>query len=321
MRCVKCNSEIPLGLDFCITCGHKVEEKNNGLENVLETKSKNEDVSLESSSYTDSKLNGLLKMQMEIADAINLGVSLKEEKVKIEEEKKIEDIKPVNELEKVKSPSLLPVFVLIGLLFVGLGVSLVVSNVNNKKEDEPVLEDSTADHDKVDEDTITTNNPNYGKASDVNNYLQRGDVGLASMYSSETNSYKTVDVEVTKFYRNSEVEPLINQYLSSNPQGSLNLEEGNEWVAVEYNVTLNNFTTSTSGVASNLDLQISGLNSEQVIFEGNAYNVNNYNIQYEIIQSGSSGRAINLYQLPKGCTDYLLQFGSYNQTIAYFKGE
>ena len=155
--------------------------------------------------------------------------------------------------------------------------------------------------------------------------------GLASKYAGKyldesyaDQTYIDVPVRVTKVTRGDKaidnVKSLLaeHHYKYTEPKSSQL-----EWVIVEYEVDLTNVKFGGSlGTTIKIDSSVKGTDGGSVKHDGITYILTTVDVsdsKYVKEPGVYSGKFIT--QLPKGCTDYLIKFGSYGKTESYFKGE
>lgn len=174
-------------------------------------------------------------------------------------------------------------------------------------------------------ENTTTNNIVIGdaKTSTKEAPLSKGEWGTAAKYSTETKKYENVNVKVTNFTRGEDAKKAVQDYMSS---GSSiykyeDPKEGLEWLVIDYDVDFADFTMSSLGANGDVSGKVEGLTSSSIKYNGTTYITSTIFIgpRDYVKTKNTSGRLAT--QVPIGCSDYIVTFGAYNETKAYFKGE
>ena len=96
-------------------------------------------------------------------------------------------------------------------------------------------------------------------------------------------------------------------------------EKGNEWIAVEYEISLDSFPVDSEGTDASVSVFLSGTDGGYLTAEGKEYtaaavNLTDGQYDYEGIKKG-----VIAWQSPEKCDDILLTIGEYEETQAFFK--
>lgn len=170
----------------------------------------------------------------------------------------------------------------------------------------------------------TTNNVITGdaKTSTKQAPLSKGEWGIASKYSTETKGYDPVNVKVTKFTRGEEAKKAVQDYINSS--SIYKYEEpkaGLEWLVIDYDVDFANYTMSSVGTNADVSGDVEGIESSSIKYNGITYITSTKYIgSRDYVKTNTASGKIAT-QVPVGCTDYIVTFGAYGETKAYFKGE
>ena len=162
---------------------------------------------------------------------------------------------------------------------------------------------------------------NSARESSLENPLQVGEWGIASKYNTETSSDQNVNVRVTNIIRGDEAKEMAKEYMSRDysiykyeePEAYL------EWVVIEYDVDFAD--TYVPGASPNVEADITGPDGSSVKYNGITYITSTIEIGSRDYIKAKTGSGKILTQIPIGCTDYIIQFGRYNGTTAYFQGK
>ena len=171
----------------------------------------------------------------------------------------------------------------------------------------------------------TTNNIITGdaKTSTKEAPISKGEWGIASKYSTETKGYENVRVKVTNFTRGEDAKKAVQDYINSGSSIYKYQEpkEGLEWLVIDYDVDFADYTMSSVGANGDLSGKIEGLTSSSIKYNGVTYITSTIFIgpRDYVKTKNTTGRLAT--QVPVGCSDYIVTFGAYNETKAFFKGE
>ena len=165
---------------------------------------------------------------------------------------------------------------------------------------------------------------NSARESSLENPLQVGEWGIASKYNTETSSDQNVNVRVTNIIRGNEAKEMAKEYMSrdysiykyEDPEAYL------EWAVIEYDVDFaDTYVPGELGASPNVEADITGPDGSSVEYNGITYITSTIEIGSRDYIKTKTGSGKILTQLPIGCTDYIIQFGRYNGTTAYFQGK
>lgn len=161
--------------------------------------------------------------------------------------------------------------------------------------------------------------------------LELGEWGLASKYAGKyldesyaDQTYIDVPVKVTKVSRGDKVVEDVKTLLAAKHYKYQEPKSSQlEWVIVEYDVDLSDVKFGGSlGTTIKIDSSVKGSDGGSVKHDGITYILTTLDVSdssYVKEPGVYSGKFVT--QLPKGCKDYLIKFGSYGKTESYFKGE
>lgn len=201
---------------------------------------------------------------------------------------------------------------------------------NETTETRPIETEPTTPEDTTSptepEATVPTqsNNPNWDivEESSIENPLLTGKATNIARYLDDTKTYELLQMKVTNFYRGSDAERIANEYEErtsirfEKPQ-----EDLSEYVVVEYQVYVPN-DVRTSNTTVNLPMEVRGKESTGVVFNNTPYVIFNW-----CIETGGTTGAGNIvtcreiFQMPIGCTEYYLVFGTQGESVAIYRGE
>lgn len=172
--------------------------------------------------------------------------------------------------------------------------------------------------------TTNTGSNGTASASSLENPLQVGEWGIASKYNTETRSDQDVNISVTNIIRGEEAAEMAKEYMSSDysiykyeePEAYL------EWVVIEYDVDFaDTYIPGELGASPNVEADITGPDGSSIKYNGITYITSTIEIGSRDYIKTKTGSGKILTQIPIGCTDYIIQFGRYGGTTAYFQGK
>lgn len=161
------------------------------------------------------------------------------------------------------------------------------------------------------------------KTSSEKQPISSGTWGIASKYSTESKEYEDVYVKTTKTIRGEEAKKAVQEFTDkSSFYKYQDPKEGLEWVVVDYDMDFANFTKSKYGVEPSLSVSITGLDGGSVKYKGVTYfMIMTTNIGSSSYIQTQTGKNRVAFQMPIGCSDYVMKFGSSSGSMAYIKGE
>lgn len=174
--------------------------------------------------------------------------------------------------------------------------------------------------------TDTTVEPSTGAStSSLESPLQVGEWGIASKYNPSNGEYQNVNVRVTNIIRGEEAKQMAQEYMSSDYSiyRYEDPEAYQEWAVIEYDVDFGDTYEMDEelGASPNVDGDICGPDGSSIEYNGIIYIPSVIEIGSRDYIKTKTGSGKLLTQLPIGCTDYIIQFGAYNETNAYFQGQ
>lgn len=194
---------------------------------------------------------------------------------------------------------------------------------DNTNNDETT--DNTDDNNADDniETPVVTNKPDWEikENSSLNNPLIVGDATNVNRYLDDTKKYESLLLKLSKIYRGEDSLNIAKNYEGNSTIRFEKPAEGIEYVVVEYEVYIPK-ETNTEATLANLPIQVRGLSTDGVIYNNNSYIISTWCI--EDGGSTSSDKIVKcqeIFQMPIGCTDYYLVFGTQGQNPATYKGE
>ena len=194
---------------------------------------------------------------------------------------------------------------LILFIFIVTGCTITISGSSSdtKKEEEKVTEEEVA---------------SIGNLSDLETPLVVGDYGLASKYNVYLNEYKDVDVCLKKIYEDGY--SIVNAYNISNPDNVIELKDGYKFVVLDYEVIFFDFETESFGDNTRLNVEVVDSSNNPFVVDEVKQVIDIYVLEESLgVFDGGKGVVKIAFMLPEDVTSYLVKFGTYEQTIAYYK--
>lgn len=202
--------------------------------------------------------------------------------------------------------------------------SEIIVDKNDDKEENDNSSTVINNSDKVDEQATIIEKPvastgaNTAKKSSKTSPASFGEWTLASKYAS--GNYVDVPVKVTNITRGATASKEVKDYCEngSSIYRYEDAKEGMEWAVIEYQVDL---TKMEKDISVRMDIDIKGTGDNTSV----KYNGYTYILSTMSMTSGyAKGKIVTCKfatTLPIGCTDYLIQIGSYSHTLAYIQGK
>ncbi|MEW8955923.1 hypothetical protein [Clostridium sp.] len=198
---------------------------------------------------------------------------------------------------------------------------------SSKTSSETKSEEST---EKSNEKSANSTKSESAKESSIQSPLQIGETGITSKYSVKSKDERKANVTLTNIIRGEAAQKLVDEFNAENGFISISPLESSllEFAVAEYTTTLpNDFPADDeSAIDQNLRVDITGLDGEGLKYDGilyipSAWNFNSLKMSDVFLKSGESAKARVVFAMPKGCTDYLINFGEYDNTLAYYRGK
>lgn len=201
------------------------------------------------------------------------------------------------------------------------------NSVNNTSNTNNSVNTTTSN--KISNNTTNSNNKTNSssvtdaKESTKENPLEKGTWGIASKYSTESKNYEDVYVKVTNIIRGEEAKKVVQDYFNSKSYFKYEEpKEGLEWVVLDYDLDYANFAKSSLGANADVSSSIRGIgNRSSVVYNGTTYILSSRYIGSSDYVKTQTTTGKIAFQMPIGCSDYVIELGSYSGSKAYFKGE
>lgn len=197
------------------------------------------------------------------------------------------------------------------LVFITTGCTISIHKEDKSVEEK---EEETVDEEDVEDEKITS----MGIVSDSNNPLTIGTYGLASKYNVYLGEYKDVDVSLKTIYEDPDT--IISDYNLSNPDNKIEKEDGYKYVILDYEVIFFDFETESFGDNIRLDVEIVDISNNNFVVDGVKQVIKTYVLEEELgVFDGGKGTVKIAFAIPEDTVNYLVKFGTYDHTIAYYK--
>lgn len=166
-------------------------------------------------------------------------------------------------------------------------------------------------------------NPNWEikENSGLDMPLITGDATLVSKYLDDTRTYENLQVKLSNIVRGDDALAIAQEYEGQTTVRFEKPADGVEYVVVEYQVYVP-FDLNTNSTTTNLPIEVRGLNTNGVVYNNVSYIISTWCIaDGENSSAGSLVTCREIFQMPVGCNNYYIVFGTQGQTTAVFKGE
>ena len=196
----------------------------------------------------------------------------------------------------------------------------ILNNITNTNTNSQT---NTSTNTSTNTNTTNTSTVTDAKTSTKENPLTKGTWGIASKYSTETGEDEDVYVKVTNIVRGDEAKKAVQAYVNSSSFYKYEEpKEGLEWVVVDYDLDYANYTKSSLGANARVSMSLKGTGDRtSVVYKGVTYILTSTYIGSSDYVKTQTATGKIAFQMPIGCTDYVMQFGEYDETNAFFKGE
>ena len=159
------------------------------------------------------------------------------------------------------------------------------------------------------------------KKSSVSDPLTVGEATTVKRYFDDTKSYENVQMKVSKIHRGEKALKIAKDYEANSSVKFEIPSDGIEYVIVEYQVYVPS-SSKTDGTLVNLPIKIKGSNSEGIVYKNDSYVISTWCINDGgITGSDSIVTCQEIFQMPIGCTDYYVVFGTKDHSPATYKGQ
>ena len=198
-------------------------------------------------------------------------------------------------------------------------------NTNKNSTTNNTASNNTTNNTTATNSTVQSNSSTItdAKVSTKENPLEKGTWGIASKYSTESKEYEDVYIKVTNIVRGEEAKKAVQDYINGKSYYKYEEpKEGLEWVVLDYDLDFANFKKTSFGANADVTASIRGIGDHNsVVYNGTTYILSSRYIGSSDYVKTQTTTGKIAFQMPIGCKDYIVQFGSYNNTNAYFKGE
>lgn len=200
------------------------------------------------------------------------------------------------------------IIILTIVLIAAIALSGYIFFKNSKKEEptEPIVEEVQEEPEPV---------IDYG-------YLEIGEWGIASKYSSKSEEYEDVNVTVKQMLRGEEAEQIVKQYTQNNTYFAYEEpQEGMEWLVVEYQINFGDFTKGNNGANSDIQTKIKGYGeNENIIVDNKIYETTTQDISSREYTNDAQTTGTFATQIPVACEQYVIVFGNEEYNYCEFEG-
>lgn len=207
---------------------------------------------------------------------------------------------------------LIKIFIVVLILAIVLSVYILFDKPKDKNASEQVEQNVN----EIENEVIEEPEPiiDYG-------YLQVGQWGVASKYSSKSKRYEDVNVTIKNFTRGEEAESIIKKYIKENKYLEYtNPGQDMEWLVVEYQINFGNFTKGNNGVNSDIQIKLKGYGeNEDIIIDNIIYKtaIQDISTREYTKEDTITGRFVT--QIPKKCEQYVIVFGNEDYNYCEFE--
>ncbi len=153
-------------------------------------------------------------------------------------------------------------------------------------------------------------------------YLEIGEWGIASKYSSKSEEYEDVNITVKQIARGVDAEEIVKEYIKNNKYFTYEepLTEM-EWLVVEYEINFGNFTKGNNGANSDIQVKIKGYGeNEDIVVNNKIYETTTQDISTREYTNSEQTTGMFASQIPIECEQYVILFGNEQYHYCEFEG-
>lgn len=153
-------------------------------------------------------------------------------------------------------------------------------------------------------------------------YLEIGEWGIASKYSSKSEEYENVNVTVKQMLRGQEAEQIVKEFTQNNTYFAYEEpQEGMEWLVIEYQINFGDFTKGNNGANSDIQTKIKGYGeNEDIVVNNKIYETTTQDISTREYTNAEQTTGKFATQIPIECEQYVILFGNEQYNYCEFEG-
>lgn len=209
----------------------------------------------------------------------------------------------------------------IGVLFAAAALMLSACSAGESSESQSSTVSKEADVESSVVSEIKSDKPKTAKSSAAQP-LDTDKWGVCGKYCVKTSKYEDVPVKITEILRGENAKKEIKALIQKNIGYEYkDAEDGKEWVAVKYELWLDEFPVDKAGTDKSVTAEITGSNGGTLTLGENKYYTTAVTLTDDEYVYGGTVEGLVVFTLPEKLTDYTVVLGEYNEARAYFLGK
>ena len=156
-------------------------------------------------------------------------------------------------------------------------------------------------------------------SSSLTSPLSAEEWGSAAKFSTADNKYYNVPIRVTAVTTGSDAEKQVKTFMQENETYSYKSpEKGMEWVVIEYEISLDGFPTDKTGTDAAITAFISSGDGSPVRKGSDMAGISTINMTDGKYSFEGKVKGRSAFEMFTGVKDYVVAFGEYGETQAFF---
>ena len=209
---------------------------------------------------------------------------------------------------------LVRILIVVLITAIALSIYILFDKPKDKNAPEQVEQNVNEIEDEVIEEPEPEPIIDYG-------YLQVGQWGVASKYSSKSEQYEDVNIAIKRIIRGEEAESIIKKYIKENKYFEYTKPgQDMDLVLVEYQINFGDFKKGRNGANSDIQVKVKGYGeNEDIIIDNTIYKttIQDISTREYTKEDTITGRFVT--QIPKACEQYVIVFGNKDYNYCEFE--
>ena len=156
-------------------------------------------------------------------------------------------------------------------------------------------------------------------SSSLTSPLSAEEWGSAAKFSTADSKYYNVPIRVTKVTTGTEAEKQLKSFAQGNETYSYKAPaKGMEWVVVEYEISLDGFPADKTGERADITAFVSSGDGSQVKKGSEMAGISTINMADDKYSFEGTVKGRTAFEMFPGVRDYVIAFGEYGETQAFF---
>lgn len=195
---------------------------------------------------------------------------------------------------------------------------------SSTKTQETQRTDENESKEKSTKNSVNTDS-NKGVKSSISSPLNLGEIGISSKLTLD-GSTKEVSVSLDKITRGAAAQNVVDKYNSEDNAVILSPLESDtmEYVVADYSLIIpEEFPHDEYSPNGEISAEICGTDGEGLTYKGVLYCISTWNLDttFDVAKPNIPYKSSFVFQIPKGCTDYIIKLGEYDGAQAFYRGK